>query len=180
MKAVHLTIRLLLLLLTCLPFAYAQAPIVGPSSLSLDEISQRAGLIFVGTVISIESRKSAALVEVTFAVDDGIRSARSGDQVSIHEWAGLWSGPPRYRVGERMLLFLHGTQVDGLTSPVGGTAGIFRFTKGDGIKLTDAQRLAVTGSDRMRAALAQSETDLKKSFPAKDLLRALRLVTDSQ
>lgn len=178
MNVLHLPIRLLFLLLTCAASAFPQAPETSP--LPLDQMSQRSGLIFVGTVISVERRENEALVEVTFAVDEGIRGAHSGEQVSIREWVGLWSGPPRYRVGERLLLFLHRTDIGGLTSPVGGNAGVFRFTKGDAIKLSDAQRMALNKSGRIRAALIQSEDDLKKSVPAQDFLRALRLVAYSQ
>ena len=78
------------------------------------------------------------------------------------------------------MLFLHRTDPGGLTSPVGGSAGIFRFINSDAITLNSAQRLAVTRSDRIRAALFQSDADLKKTFPVKDFLRALRLVADSQ
>lgn len=74
---------------------------------------RRAGLIFDGTVIAIRCEvgkgKLPKTYRVSFQVKQGVREARSGSSYAIREWAGLWTagGEPRYRVGERALLFLY-------------------------------------------------------------------------
>ncbi len=54
-----------------------------------------------------------------------MRGTASGQSVTIHEWAGLWSRGDRYRVGEHVLLFLYPPSRLGLTSPVSGAMGRF-------------------------------------------------------
>ncbi len=36
-----------------------------------------------------------------------MRGTAPGQSLTIHEWAGLWLSGERYRVGERVLLFLY-------------------------------------------------------------------------
>jgi hypothetical protein len=54
-----------------------------------------------------------------------MRGASAGQSLTIQEWAGLWTGGERYRVGERVLLFLYSPSKLGLTSPVAGGIGKF-------------------------------------------------------
>lgn len=54
-----------------------------------------------------------------------MRGTSPGQLLTIQEWAGLWTGGERYRVGERVLLFLYSPSKLGLTSPVGGAMGRF-------------------------------------------------------
>ncbi|MGA8618051.1 MAG: hypothetical protein WB660_05965 [Candidatus Sulfotelmatobacter sp.] len=54
-----------------------------------------------------------------------MRGASIGEKLTIHEWAGLWTRGERYRVGERVLLFLYSPSRLGLTSPVAGAIGRF-------------------------------------------------------
>src|SRR5205085_3757610 len=58
-------------------------------------------------------------------VKQGVRGVRSGSTYTVREWAGLWAPrqPPRYRIGERALLFLYPPSRSGLTSTVGGRSG---------------------------------------------------------
>lgn len=46
-------------------------------------------------------------IEIRFHLDDGIRGTRKSQRLSIREWAGLWVAQPRYRAGERVILFLY-------------------------------------------------------------------------
>jgi hypothetical protein len=115
-------------------------------------------------------------VQIAFKVEDGLRGASSGDIVVVREWAGLWTGRPHYRIGEKVLIFLHASEQNGLTSPVGGPAGIFRFANDSTLKLSESQQRAIMRSPRLRDALGQSQADLpRKNVPAVDFLRALRL-----
>ena len=67
----------------------------------------------------------AAFTTVTFQVEHAIRGTAAGQNLIIHEWAGLWARGERYRVGERVLLFLYPPSRLGLTSPVAGAVGKF-------------------------------------------------------
>jgi hypothetical protein len=70
----------------------------------LGAITQRAGTIFAGSILKIEpvrvaSSNDLASVQITCAVEQGVRGARDGQILSFREWAGLWTAGPRYRVG---------------------------------------------------------------------------------
>jgi len=87
-------------------------------------------MIFSGTVKSIErrpaSRGSAVeTVVVTFHVENAIRGVTPGEDLTISQWIGLWTSGQRYRVGERVLLFLYPPSKLGLTSSVAGPLGRF-------------------------------------------------------
>ncbi len=120
-----------LLLLACAaaPPATAVGPRRASSAATLQQLSRHAGFIFRGRVLRVERLRggsgSPATVQVTFLVIEGIRGTRSGDHLTIREWAGAWAaGRPRYRAGQELLLFLYPLSRMGLTSPVGGEAGI--------------------------------------------------------
>ena len=116
----------------CVTLAFsAQAQIIPERtsfSTNLRVASRAAGTIFRGTVLSVERR--AALrpnqletIEIAFHVDEGLKGVKTGSTFHIREWVGLWDSRDRYRVGERVALFLYPPSCLGLTSPVGGDAG---------------------------------------------------------
>ncbi len=85
-------------------------------------LASRAATIFIGQVISIDRRGGA--VEITFNVEQLIAGG-IGAQYTLREWAGLWpQGQYRYTVGQRSLVFLHGTSAAGFGSPVDGAEGV--------------------------------------------------------
>lgn len=175
MKPLRQPIRHFLLFCICISSSSAQLR-EAAGGFSIDEVARRAKLIFVGTVAAIEQPEDQPVVKITFQVEDGIRGANAGSPLMIREWSGTWNGAPRYRVGERVLLFLYDSTADGLTSPVAGNAGIFRFSKADAIKLNPDQQKAISRSERLRSALAMSDTsDVRRSVPATELVRAIRL-----
>lgn len=129
------------------PFAVAQNTVTNlsarPTS-NLQILTQKSGYIFDGTVMSVErigavAPDSAAAVQITFRVEQAIRGVRNGEVLSIREWAGLWSSGDRYRIGERLLLFLYSSSKLGLTSPVGGPMGRFAVDSGGNVILDDAR-----------------------------------------
>ena len=71
-------------------------------------------------------------------VDEAIRGVRQGQVVQVHEWSGLWQTGERYRVGERVLLFLYPQSKLGLTSPVGGTVGRLQIDRNRRVALKSA------------------------------------------
>ena len=98
---------------------------------SFQQAVRKSGLIFDGVVKSVvrESNGSGAPLayRISFQVREGFRGVRSGSVLTIREWAGLWTGgdthEPRYRIGERSIVFFYPPRGGGLTSPVGGSKG---------------------------------------------------------
>lgn len=94
------------------------------------QLARAAGLIFSGTVTGVvrhpaAGAQSVETVAITFHMEDAIRGTVPGADVTISQWIGTWSSEQRYRVGERLLLFLYRPSNLGLTSCVGGQLGRF-------------------------------------------------------
>ncbi len=95
---------------------------------ALHEMSDAAGVIFAGQVMSVKvvqgSMGAPGVVEVTFRVDQAVRGCSAGGTYVLREWQGLWAGGnARYRVGQRLLMLLRSPGAAGLSSPVGGMDG---------------------------------------------------------
>jgi hypothetical protein len=102
-----------------------------PVTIGFPGVTRAAGIIFSGTVTAIARRPATRgqvveTVAITFHVENAIRGTSPGENLTISQWIGLWSGGQRYRVGERVLLFLYPPSKLGLTSTVAGAIG--RFT----------------------------------------------------
>lgn len=115
---------------------------------NLHHLTKSSGYIFAGTVQSVEHVSSSgttgiASTQITFHVDRAIRGVRSGQTLVIREWAGLWQSGERYRIGERVLLFLYPPSKLGFTSPVGGPMGRFVVDEGLRVWLEPARRIIV-------------------------------------
>lgn len=108
---------------------------------ALGNLSRRAATVFVGQVVGI--RRNAGVVEVQFRVDTPVVGA-TGGSYTLREWAGMWpQGQWRYRVGERAMVFLHGTSSAGLSSVVDGSEGVVPvMADTDGTVLLDVRRLS--------------------------------------
>jgi hypothetical protein len=114
------------------PQTHAQTLPKAPAVSELRRMTRSSGAIFAGRVLSVQYLRSRLTDEVptmriTFRVERGIRGTRTGGRFVLREWAALWNGGERYRVGERVLLFLYPASKVGLTSPVGGERGRFRI-----------------------------------------------------
>ena len=139
----------------------------------LGAITQHAGMIFAGTVLKIEpvrvaSSSDLASVQITCEVEQGIRGTRAGQILSFREWAGLWTAGPRYRIGQRLMLFLYAPSAIGLTSPVGGRMGQF-VVDGDGrVVLSPGQQQAIRMSPR------PARIDTHRPIPLREFARAVR------
>lgn len=126
-------------------------PALPPATTDLPSLSRAAGIIFAGTVTRIERRaavhgQTVETVAITFHIDNSIRGATPGGELTITQWIGLWSSGQRYRVGERVLLFLYPPSKLGLTSCVAG--GIGKFTiDAWGRVLLSAQHLSAFRAD---------------------------------
>jgi hypothetical protein len=118
-----------------------------PAGFGFPQLEHAAGRIFVGTVIRIKReaaipRQTIETVRIRFHVENAIRGAVPGAQITIREWVGLWSLGQKYRVGERVLLFLYPNSKLGLTSSVGGTLGRLAVDSSGAVMLTAQQAAA--------------------------------------
>jgi len=110
----------------------------------LQQLVRGAGIIFSGRVTfvghtspSSSFMQNPASTTVTFQVEHAIRGSSTGQSLTIHEWAGLWAGGERYRLGERVLLFLYAPSKLGLTSPVSGAMGRFSMSSQGNVMLSE-------------------------------------------
>jgi len=113
-----------------------RAPYPGPPGRgTFSQIANKAGIIFAGQVVSV-GRASSSLTpgptstSITFQVEHAMRGVSPGEKLTVHEWSGLWARGERYRVGERVVLFLFPPSRLGLTSPVAGRLGRFKVIRG--------------------------------------------------
>ncbi len=151
-----------------------------PSAPTLLQLTQKAGYIFSGTVLSVERVQPKALdevatVRVTFRVNQAVRGVASRQVFSIREWAGLWDSGDRYRPGQQVVLFLYRPSKLGLTSPVNGNFGRFKLDD-HGTMLLDARRLAALQIET--PVSPTPATKGKVPMDSRDLLRAIRKVRD--
>ena len=128
---------------------------VAHSPIGLPQIAGAAGIIFSGCVTFVGRAggrftsapgQTIASTMVTFQVEHALRGTTTGQNLTIHEWAGLWNTKEHYRVGERVLLFLYPPSSLGLTSPVAGPMGRFAIDPQGRIK-TNIQNISVLASD---------------------------------
>jgi hypothetical protein len=102
------------------------------------QMSRRAGIIFVGTVLAGDLPVPASeefivapatippsltTIHVSFRVDRGIAGVESGQLLTIREWGGASSIHRPMNTGQHVLLFLYSPSRLGFTSPVGGASG---------------------------------------------------------
>ena len=146
-----------------------QSP-VAPDTAAFEKIVGAAGIIFSGHVTSVghvplPSGQAPASTAITFQVDRGIRGISAGQILTIHEWAGLWAGGERYRVGERVLLFLYAPSKLGFSSPVAGAMGRLAMDS-QGRILMNGQHIAAWGEDPILGG--------RTVIPYADFARAVR------
>jgi hypothetical protein len=100
------------------------ARILGPQ---WKHMARTAGVVFSGTVLGVESQPATGAavptIQLRFKVDRAIVGVRSGQVLTVHEWAGAWSMHRPMLRGEHLLLFLYPPSNLGLTSPVNGPSG---------------------------------------------------------
>ena len=133
-----------------------QQVVAGPDAsvtAALANLSQRAATVFVGQVVGI--RRDAGVVEIQFRVDTPV-VGQVGGSYTLREWAGMWpQGQSRYRLGQRALVFLHGTSSSGLSSVVDGAEGMVPvMADTDGTLLLDVRRLSTRVQRQLGEPLA--------------------------
>ncbi len=157
-----------------LPIAEPRRMPVAPSPIGLQQIAGAAGMIFSGRVtfvgraggrLSSTPGQTTASTMITFQVEHAIRGTTTGQNLTIHEWAGLWTSKEHYRVGERVMLFLYPPSRLGLTSPVAGPMGRFAIDPQGRIK-TNVQNISALAADPLIGG--------KKLVPYADFFHAVR------
>lgn len=146
----------------------ARPPIItAPGRSGFAQLTRPAGIIFAGTVTRIERvpEDHEQAIAITFHVESGIRGIAAGRALTITQWAGLWSFGQRYRVGERVLLFLYPRSKLGLTSSVGGPLGRFAL---------DSSGLVLLTAQQMEALRTDSVLGGKSRLPLSDFALAVR------
>jgi hypothetical protein len=129
------------------PLAAQTRPVSSPLvNTDVQRVARKATLIFTGTVASISPVHSTGseeitTVEITFQVEQALRGLRTGQRYTIREWSGLWMSGPRYRLGQRMMLFLYGPSRAGLTSPVEGRLGRYDVDRSGQVSISAASAL---------------------------------------
>jgi hypothetical protein len=128
------------------------------------QLSRRAGMVFTGIVVTGTLPADTVLTGVsdgvtsgpvsaarlTFRVDEAIAGVETGQVLTIREWSGASSTNRPLRTGERILIFLYPLSRLGLTSPIGGSQGVFGLDAtganlsppGQGIRPATLQNLA--------------------------------------
>jgi hypothetical protein len=147
---------------------------VAPGTIGLPTIFRAAGIIFSGQVTAVDAAvgragsylgQDAVSTTVTFQVENAVRGTSVGQSLTIHEWAGLWANGERYRVGERVMLFLYSPSKLGLTSPVARPMGRFAIDS-QGRIVINAQSVAAVASDPVIGG--------RSLVPYADFMRAIR------
>jgi hypothetical protein len=133
---------------------------------------QSSGIIFSGQVISVShadaaSGQLATPTVITFRVQHAIRGATAGQKLTIREWAGLWNRGERYRIGERVFLFLYPPSRLGLTSPVKGSLGRLAM---------DSQERIVLRPEITHAFAPDLVFEQKRAAPYVDFQRSLQRI----
>lgn len=141
---------------------------------NLGQLTRSSGYIFSGTVTSVGRTVAAtpgdvATMRIAFRVEQAVLGVRTGQILTIREWAGLWDAGERYRPGERVMLFLYPPSRLGLTSPVGGWQGRFRIDR-NGQILLPPDRMGVLQPAATTAARPASGI----AITTKGLVRASR------
>ena len=147
-----------------------------PVTVGFPTVTRGAGIIFSGTVTAIvrHSATRASGVEtvaITFHVESAIRGTTPGENLTILQWIGLWSGGQRYRVGERVLLFLYPPSKLGLTSTVAGAIGRFTIDPRGRVVLT-ARHLSAFRADPILGG--------RSSVSFSDFAQAVRRVSEEE
>jgi hypothetical protein len=111
----------------------------------LRQLARTAGIIFSGTVMTIEQHpaitagEAVGTVAITFRVENAIRGTAAGRSLKISQWIGTWSAGQQFHVGERVLVFLYPPSKIGLTSCIAGGMGRFRVDSAGNVLLSTQQ-----------------------------------------
>jgi hypothetical protein len=149
----------------------------------LQQVARKAALIFTGTVVSVvpiqeSGSEAVSSVAITFQVEQVLRGLRTGQKCTIHEWAGLWASGPRYRVGQRMMLFLYSPSRVGLTSPVGGRLGRYEVDRTGQVVIPSSPALIPPSRKPVSSPPSRPIAAGPQHVPLRTFSRAIRRVME--
>jgi hypothetical protein len=160
------------------PVLFAQgdsAAVSVPSTLedALRDLSNSAGVIFLGEVTAIRHIPAGSIVEIDFRIEQAVRGCTTGSTYTLREWAGLWSGgDERYHIGDRRLMLLHAPSAAGLSSPVGGMDGAIPV-RGGATDLPSSAAVATTQSaTSLTSAASAASLSTSATFTATSTAQA--------
>ncbi len=128
-------------------FSVGQSKATMVLSVNLEQMTETADRIFLGTVQSVEDAYDSDgrwCQFVTFSIIETYKGNLSSnlkikqvnskptdtdDETIVR--STMFQGVPQYKVGEEVVVFLHGDSPIGFTSPVGLSQGAFRVVKDD-------------------------------------------------
>ena len=166
---IHRLMHLLVILIAAISTNVSATTVL---PLSLQQLSDRAELIFYGSVLEnevIRDGNNSRIATLTrFQVHDLIKG-QAADTHTIKQIGGEIAGGrtlrihgvPRYEVGESYVIFLPRPSSLGFSSPVGLQQGNFTVTETDGVKSVSngARLMGYTGAKAARAPLALQADD---------------------
>lgn len=158
----------------------ARATVVIP--LSLQQVSERASLIFQGKVTDVDVRFDEVSQRVatytTFAVQDVIKGEAGathtvkqvGGQLPGSQFALRIHGVPRFNPGEEYVVFLPAPSRLGFASPVGLSQGAFSVVEKNGVQVVSNHYRsgAATSTARPAASAAGKAARATSRFTALD------------
>lgn len=156
--------------------------------ISLSTLTKKAGMIFAGEVIRIErvppvQAGGEVAMQITFRVTQAVRGTRLRQTVVLREWEGLWlHRGEHYRVGEHVMLFLHRSNKEGWTSPVGGRSGRFDIDRENNVVLRPEQTRMIATTLPAKAVTkpgAPKSTSDRRVTPTVRYLDFIRIVREA-
>jgi hypothetical protein len=127
---------------------------------AIEKLARPAGIIFSGVVVRTERERDLdgkpASIRIAFRVDEGLRGCNAGETIEIAEWAELWVRGDRYRVGQKVFLFLYPRNQAGLTSPVSGDLGVIMLGSSGLLQLTPQQSTFLSSQPSERPTPGES------------------------
>jgi hypothetical protein len=155
-------------LLLCATTSHAQLP--APPLTTEDALHQmldQSGIVFTGQVTAVD-HNNAAILEVTFAVDDAIFGVAPNSTYTLREWAAVSPAEAsQFEIGRRYLMFLHAAGPGGLSSPVGGPDGAIPILPGnEAASLSTPDVLGFAAQTAIAQAAAQATAQLPGNTPA--------------
>ncbi len=156
----------------------ARATVVIP--LSLQQVSERASLIFQGKVTDVEVRfdelSQRVATYTTFAVQDVIKGEAGathtikqvGGQLPGGKFALRIHGVPRFNPGEEYVVFLPAPSRLGFASPVGLSQGAFSVVEKNGARVVSNHYRSKATTSAARPAAAGKAARAASRFTALD------------
>jgi hypothetical protein len=182
--------------LVCVLFPFPLKAQFAVRSVNLAYLSQRAGVIIQGQIISVRHKPLAGYpniptVEVTLNVERSLRGLPGRTYTFRELNMGLRSreGKQAYRTGQRLFLFLPSPSQYGLSSPIGMGQGCFRVSDdsagrarlanehGNAGLFRDVERDAVRGGKQLTSDQRKLASTKRGPVPLEEFVSLVKSLT---